>query len=205
MWQHHTVAADLYIHYVNLLFHHIHGALFDGGLVTVDSEHIVMFKKWIWDSLSFLTWNGYGQKQYSTRLCHLKDAQLVLRASKCGKKISPTPSHHWYEPGWVQGVMLFTPNSDPAIWAFSNLLLYTFCESVQSVPSVSCSELTGMSPNMVFCCCNPSSSRVDMLFCNTLVAISPSSLTTLLWNLTLLRDFLPCCSLAIFSSLAHFP
>ncbi len=68
-----------------------------------------MFKKPVWDDLSFVTWciillevaseDGYtvvikgwhGQQQYSGRLWHLNDAKLVLRRPKCAKKTSITP------------------------------------------------------------------------------------------------------------------
>ncbi len=84
-----------------------------------------MFKKPVWDDLSFVTWciillevairrwihcshkrDGHSQQQYSGRLWCLKDAQLVLRGQNCGKKISPTPLHHHHQPEpWRQGRM----------------------------------------------------------------------------------------------------
>ncbi len=65
--------------------------------------------------------DGHGQQQYSGRLWCLNNAQLVLRGSKCPKKISPTPLHHHQPEPLRQGrmdpcFMFFTPNSDPTIW-----------------------------------------------------------------------------------------
>ncbi len=75
-----------------------------------------MFKKPVWDDLSFVTWciillevaseDGYTvvikgwtwSQQYSGRLWRLNDAQLVLRDPKCAKKISPTPFQHHNQP-----------------------------------------------------------------------------------------------------------
>ncbi len=69
-----------------------------------------MFKKPVWDDLSFVTWciillevsirrwvhcSHKGTDMVSNnRLWRLNDAQLVLRGPKCAKKISPTPLHH---------------------------------------------------------------------------------------------------------------
>lgn len=41
--------------------------------------------------------DGHGQQQYSGRLQHLKEAQLVLRGPKCAKNWSPIPLHHQLE------------------------------------------------------------------------------------------------------------
>ncbi len=76
-----------------------------------------MFKKPVWDDLSFVTWciillevalrrwvhcshkgMSIGQQQYSGRLWSLNNAQLVLRGPKCVKKISPTPLHLHHQP-----------------------------------------------------------------------------------------------------------
>ncbi len=76
-----------------------------------------MFKKPVWDDLSFVTWciillevaseDGYtvvikgwhDQQQYAGRLWCLNKAQLVLRGPKCAKKIFPiTPLHHQHQP-----------------------------------------------------------------------------------------------------------
>ncbi len=72
-------------------------------------------KKPVWDDLSFVTWciillevvirrwytvvikDGHGQQQYSGRLWHLNNAQLVLMDPKCVKKISSTPLHHQHQ------------------------------------------------------------------------------------------------------------
>ncbi len=76
-----------------------------------------MFKKPVWDELSFLTWciillevfirrwvhcviKGWtcsGTIHSSGKLWCLNDAQLVLRSPKCAKKISPTPLHHHHQ------------------------------------------------------------------------------------------------------------
>ncbi len=89
------------------------------------SELIVLFKKPIWDYLSSVTWHssswefpsqdgytvvikGYGhvEQQYSDRLWHVNDAQLVLSGSKSAKKISPTPLYHHHQPELlIQGRM----------------------------------------------------------------------------------------------------
>ncbi len=85
------------------------------------------------------------QQQYSGRLWHLNDAQLVLKDQKCAKKISPTPLHHHQQPEPLrQGRMdpcfhvLYTKYW-PYIWmlqqksrlvSFSNILLSNFGESV---------------------------------------------------------------------------
>ncbi len=66
--------------------------------------------------------DGHGPQQYSGRLWHLSDTQLVVGGPKCAKKISPTPLHHHHQPeqfnkgGWIHAFMLFTPNSGPTIW-----------------------------------------------------------------------------------------
>ncbi len=76
-----------------------------------------MFKKPVWDDLSFVTWciillevairrwvhcshEGMDMvsKQHSGRLWRLNNAQLVLRGPKCAKKISTTPLHHHHQP-----------------------------------------------------------------------------------------------------------
>ncbi len=71
-----------------------------------------MFKKPVWDDLSFVTWciillevaikrwmhfshKGMDMVSNNTQVsCGLNDAQLVLRGPKCAKKTSPTPLHH---------------------------------------------------------------------------------------------------------------
>ncbi len=80
-----------------------------------------MFKKPVWDDLSFVTVYypagssirrctqvGCGSSilpsssihpsKYSGRLWRWNDAQLVLRGQKCPKKLSPTPSHNHHQP-----------------------------------------------------------------------------------------------------------
>ncbi len=135
-------------------------------------------------------WPWHGQQQYSGRLWHLNNAQLVLRGPKCAKKISPTPLHHHQQPEPLrQGRM------DPCFlvlyakfWPYhlnvaaeiethqtrqrcSNLLLFNLGEPVWIVSSVSCSYLTGAAPSVVFCCCSPSAHlvrrvvRSEMVFC----------------------------------------
>ncbi len=105
----------LHIHDVNLLFHHIPNTLYWIEIWWLwrpfkYNELIVMFKKPVWDDLSFLTWHvillevattrwvHYGHKgrdmvsiNTQGRPWHLNDAQLV---PKCAKKISPTTLHH---------------------------------------------------------------------------------------------------------------
>ncbi len=100
-----------------------------------------MFKKPVWDDLSFVAWciillevairrwvhcshkgNGHGQKQYSGRLWRLNNAQLDLRAQSVPRNIPPTPLHH-HTPAWNRETCgmdpcfhVLTPNSDPTIW-----------------------------------------------------------------------------------------
>ncbi len=74
-----------------------------------------MFKKPVWDDLSFVSWcsillevsirrwytvvmKGWTWSATILRLWRLNDAQLVLRGPKCAKKISPTPLHHHHQP-----------------------------------------------------------------------------------------------------------
>ncbi len=72
-----------------------------------------MFKKPVWDDLSFVSWciillevaseDGYtvvikGWTWSATILRRLNDAQLVLRSPKYANKISPTPLHHHHQP-----------------------------------------------------------------------------------------------------------
>ncbi len=100
----------------------------------------------------------HGQQQYSGRLWRLNDAQLVLRGSKCAKKISPTPLHHYHQPEPLRQSRM-----DPCFhvlytkfWPyhlnvaaeietrqirqrFSILLLSNFGEPVWILASVSCS------------------------------------------------------------------
>ncbi len=75
-----------------------------------------MFKKPVWDDLSFVTWciillevasedgctvviKGWTwSATILSRLWRLNDAQLVLRGPKCANKISPTPLRHHHQP-----------------------------------------------------------------------------------------------------------
>ncbi len=125
--------------------------------------------------------DGHGQQQYSGKLWHLKDSQLVLRDPKCAKNISPTPLHHHQPELLKQGRMdacfhvlyaKFCPyhlnvaaeiETHQTRQRFSNLLLLNFGEPVWIVVSVSCSYLTGAAPGVVFCCWSPSASGFDVL------------------------------------------
>ncbi len=99
-----------------------------------------MFKKPVWDDLSFVTWciillevasedgctvviKGWTwSATILSRLWRLNYAQLVLRVPKCAKKISLTPLHHHHQPEplrqgrMIHAFMFFTANSDPSIW-----------------------------------------------------------------------------------------
>ncbi len=123
-----------------------------------------MFKKPVWDDLSFVTW------------C------IILLGTKGAKKISPPPLHHHQQPEPLR-----RDRTDPCFhilyakfWSyhlniaaeikthqtrqsFFNLLLSGFGESVWIVSSVSCSYLTGAAPGVVFCCWSPSASGFDVL------------------------------------------
>ncbi len=138
-----------------------------------------MFKKLVWDNLSFVTWciillevairrrahcshkkDGYCQQQYSGRLWHLNNAQLVLKGPKCAKKISPTPLHHhqpeplrqgWMDPCFHVLYAKFWPyhlnvateiETHQTRQRFSNLLLSNFGEPVQIVASVPFQSVT---------------------------------------------------------------
>ncbi len=46
---------------------------------------------------------------------------------------------------------------------FSNLLLSNFGEPVRIIASISCSQLTGAAPGVVFCCWSPSGSGFEVL------------------------------------------
>ncbi len=95
-----------------------------------------MFKKPVWDDLSFVTgciilmevaikrWvhcshKGMDMVSNNTQVsCGLNDAQLVLRGPKCAKKTSPTPLHHHQPEPLRQSRMdpcfhVLSPNSDP--------------------------------------------------------------------------------------------
>ncbi len=88
-----------------------------------------MFKKPVWDDLSFVTWciillevairrwihcshKGMYMVSNNTQVgCGgLNNAQLALRGLKCAKKISPQDGS-----GWSHAFMFLTPNSDPTI------------------------------------------------------------------------------------------
>ncbi len=72
---------------------------------------------------------------------------------------------------------------------FYNLLLYNFGESVWIVVSVSCSQLTGAAPGVVFCCCNPSASVFDVCVFRD----------GILHTLVVTSDYLSYCCLSIIS------
>ncbi len=91
-----------------------------------------MFKKPVWDDLSFVTWciillevasedgdtvviKGWTWSATILRLhvVYLNDAQLILR--KYPPRYYTTTSSsmsHWDKAGWIHAFMFFTPNSD---------------------------------------------------------------------------------------------
>ncbi len=112
--------CQLHIHDANLPFyHHPKYALLDWDLVTVEA----IWVKWTYCHVqeTSLRWfelcdmlhypagishqkmvqcsqrDGHGQQQYSGRLWHLNNVQLVLRGPNCAKSI-PTPLHHQHQP-----------------------------------------------------------------------------------------------------------
>ncbi len=74
-----------------------------------------MFKKPVWDDLSFVTYDVWTWSAAR----HLNDAYLVLWGPKCAQKISPTPLHHHQQPEpLIQSRMdpCFHVVYDPTIW-----------------------------------------------------------------------------------------
>ncbi len=101
----------LHIHNANLPFHHIPKVLY---LIEIwwlwrpfeESELIVIFKKPVWDDLSFVTWCIILLEVAFRRWVHCshKGMDMVSNNTQvgcgpmCAKKISPTPLHHQPEP-----------------------------------------------------------------------------------------------------------
>ncbi len=96
-----------------------------------------MFKKPVWDDLSFVTWciillevairswEHCSHKEMDMVSNNTQvgcgDAQLVLRGPKCAKNIShhyttTSSLNRWDKAGWIHAFMFFTPNSNPTIW-----------------------------------------------------------------------------------------
>ncbi len=100
-----------------------------------------MFKKPVWDDLSFVTWciillevaseDVYtvvikGWPQSATMLRYavaFKRRSIGTKNPKvCQENIPPhhytttTSLNHWDKTEWIHAFMLFTPNSDPTIW-----------------------------------------------------------------------------------------
>ncbi len=146
-----------------------------------------MFKKPVWDDLSFVIRCIILLEVAIIRWVHCShkgmDMFKICSNPKCANKISPTPlHHHQHQPELLrQGRMdpyfhvLYTKfwpyhlnvaaeiETHQTRQRFSNLLLSNFGELVRIVASVSCSELTGAAPGVVFCCCRPSASGFDVL------------------------------------------
>ncbi len=92
-----------------------------------------MFKKPVWDDLSFVTVDyPAGSSHQKMGICshkgmdmfsnntqvdwRLNDAQLVLRKYPPHHYTTTTSLNHWDKVGWIHAFMFFTPNSDPIIW-----------------------------------------------------------------------------------------
>ncbi len=145
-----------------------------------------MFKKPVWDDLSFVTWciillevhqkmvhcghKGMDMVSNNTQVDRglFKRCSIGTKGPKCAKKKSRTPLHHHQPEPLRQGRM------DPCFHVlYAKFWLYhlnvaaeiesNFGESVWIVSSVSCSYLTGAAPGVVFCCWSPSASGLDVL------------------------------------------
>lgn len=129
------------------------------------SYHCMMGKLQPWSD------DAHGQKQYSDRLILSKGAWLILRGPVCGNKTFPTPLHHHLQAEllirdrlgpWVQ-ILNVAPENEtpPASWHFirPDLKLSSFGKPVPTVALESCSWLTRVKPDVVFCYCSPSASR----------------------------------------------
>ncbi len=111
-----------------------------GHLSKVNS--FVMFKKPVWDDLSFVTWcimllevdirrwvhcsykgDGHGQQPILRQSVVFKRCSIGTKGPKVCQEILPhpiTPPTSSPEPldkaGWIHAFMFFMPNYDPTIW-----------------------------------------------------------------------------------------
>ncbi len=87
---------------------------------------IVMFKKPVWDDLSFVTWCIILLEVAIRRWVHCshKGMDMVSNNTQVGKGAQSVPRHHytttslnrWDKAGWIHAFMCFMPNSEPTIW-----------------------------------------------------------------------------------------
>ncbi len=139
--------CQLRIHDANLRSHHIPKVLYWIQIWWLwrpfeKSELIVMFKKPVWDDLSFVILSCIILLEVSIRRwvhCSHKGIYMVSNNTQVGcsvyrcsigtkgPKVAPRkyPPHHyttttslncWDKAGWIHAFMFFTPNSDPTIW-----------------------------------------------------------------------------------------
>lgn len=105
-------------------------------------------------------WMDLAQQQYSGKPHCSNDAQLVWRCSKCAKKRSLRPLHHWQQPTRPSGCHRWK-------WDWSgNILLPSIVQFRWAC--VSCSFMflflaDGSATNVVSPCCMPSSSGSESL------------------------------------------
>ncbi len=120
-----------------------------GGHLSKVNSLSNMFKKPVWDDLSFVTW------------C------IILQevASEDTRQGRMDPCFHvLYVKFWPYHLNVAAEIETHQIrQRFSNLLLSNSGKPVWIVVSVSCSYLTGAAPGVVFCCCSSSASGFDVL------------------------------------------
>lgn len=80
----------------------------------------------------------------------------------------------WHEVCWGYRFMLLILNSDHTRLHFSSLELSSLGEGVPIAVSNFCYWLTGVNPDVFFCCYSPSTSKLDMFYILRCLPAQPS-------------------------------